>query len=274
MEIMSRENWTKWEPEPVPSFPLYSFEKIDTDYWYRFAEENPLLHVQIVLIYLIALYVLRNFYMKDRDPLEIRPILFVWNLSMGLFSLFACYRMSLELILVLSWDQGFYKSICVREGLHMSSMFWGILYVWSKVFFLADTFFLVLLKKRIHPFHIVHHTLAVIIPPQIMPFGEPVVRWFSTVNFFVHAICYPILALQAAKVKIPNVGLITMMLELLQMVFALGISFYTVMVKYNGGDCVRHPWSLQLCNYMYIGFLLFVIHLCYQKFSGSKQKEL
>ncbi|ODM88421.1 hypothetical protein Ocin01_18263 [Orchesella cincta] len=60
----------------------------------------------------------------------------------------------------------------MKKGLHMSSMFWGILYVWSKVFFLADTFFLVLLKKRIHPFHIVHHTLAVIIPPQIMPFGE------------------------------------------------------------------------------------------------------
>lgn len=55
-------------------------------------------------------------FMKNRPPFELKGPLIIWNLALGIFSLFGFIRSFPELVHVVRQPGGIYRSLCVKYG--------------------------------------------------------------------------------------------------------------------------------------------------------------
>lgn len=95
-----------------PKFLPYSFEVIDFVKWGHFMDSYWQLCIYVGLVYLVTIFGLKA-YMADRKPFDLRRELFLWNLSLGLFSMIGLSRTIPGFLSILTAEDGFYKSICV-----------------------------------------------------------------------------------------------------------------------------------------------------------------
>lgn len=135
-----------WEYENPPVFRSTWFEKVDDPGWKSFMRTHRNIPFYASIVYLVVIFGLKS-YMKNRQGLELRKPLIVWNWTLGIFSMVGFYRMSQELMYVLSLPNGFHKSVCIREGLNEPLAFWAVLFALSKFVELGDTVFIVLRKQ-------------------------------------------------------------------------------------------------------------------------------
>ncbi|CAL8122394.1 unnamed protein product [Orchesella dallaii] len=260
MEIISDSNWTRWnQPEFHPKFHQYWFERVDIDFWYDLSDTylSSLLTL-FITTYLGSIFYLHR-YMQNRQPFSLRIPLFLWNSTIGALSIMALYRISMELSYMLSLPDGFYRSICLREGLHMSSAFWAVCMIILKPLFMIDTMFLILRKKPVDAVHVIHHTLAILFGALMVKISEPMLRWLGIANMFVHAVDYPLLALRSIKIRVPKSRQIMAALEIIQMIFCLVCTAYTLIVRASGTYCVRHSKSVLVTYIVYFGLLILLI---------------
>ncbi|OXA47237.1 putative fatty acid elongation protein 3 [Folsomia candida] len=140
--------------------------------------------------------------MKTRKPFDLRKGLFAWNVALAVFSAFGFLRVFSELSDVLSGQNGFHRSICVRDMLNVSTGFWNLA---LSIFGSSGSF-------------------AV----QI----EPIIRYSSSFNLLVHTFMYIYFALSAIDYKPSRQSAMCLTtLQILQFVIVLGTYGYAIGVK-------------------------------------------
>ncbi|CAL8097229.1 unnamed protein product [Orchesella dallaii] len=146
----------------------------------------------------------------------------------------------------------------------------------SKSVELGDTVFIVLRKQPLRFLHWYHHVTVFIYTWVTYEDYEPSLRWFMTMNMFVHAVMYTYYALKAMKIRVSrNWAMLVTVLQLSQMVVGVYINVYSLWIKRNGMDCVRRNEVIQLALTMYASyFVLFAnfFYNSYLKHSSSLKK--
>ena len=100
--------------------------------------------------------------------------------------------------------------------------FWAFLFAWSKIAEFGDTFLIVLRKRPLTFLHVYHHCTVLFLCFYTGGDGAPTTRWFSTMNYFVHALMYTYYAIQILKlVRIPKA--LAMAITILQVILTISV---------------------------------------------------
>lgn len=129
-----------WELESPPQFLPYWFEDFDRKWWLKFSRECWWLSVSASAIYIALIFSIQAF-MRDRPAFKLKKALFVWNATLGIFSIFGFIRFIPEAVSVIT-NSGLHGSLCQREGLNMPLAYWSLLFTLSKYVELGDTVFI------------------------------------------------------------------------------------------------------------------------------------
>lgn len=102
-----------WVYDDSQTFESFQFERIDPFYWHKVIDDNWKLSYYAIFLYIITIFGLRE-YMRNRPAFELKGPLFVWNLSLGIFSVMGFARIAPGFIHTLSQPNGLYNSICLK----------------------------------------------------------------------------------------------------------------------------------------------------------------
>jgi len=127
----------------------------------------------------------------------------------------------------------------------------------SKMVELGDTAFIVLRKQPLIFLHWYHHITVLIYTWFTYEAYEPPLRYFMTMNMFVHALMYSYYALKSLKVKIPrNWAMMITCLQLSQMVVGVTINIYSLYVKAMNVPCALGWENINLALTMYASYFV------------------
>lgn len=112
-----------WELEEPPQFLPYWFEDFDRKWWLKFSRESWYLSVTASMVYIVLIFGIQAF-MKNRPALKLKKALFVWNATLGIFSIIGFIRFIPEAVSVVM-NSGIHGSLCRREGLNMPLAYWS-----------------------------------------------------------------------------------------------------------------------------------------------------
>lgn len=150
-----------WEMENPSTYHYFYFEAINSGWWVQYMKDHWYLAIYASLAYLIGIFGLKH-YMRHRPAFTLKVPLFLWNLSLGIFSIFGFCRYLPAFLTMFRKPDGFYKSICVRSELTIPFAFWSILFVFSKLVELGDTMFLILRKRPVIFLQWYHHLATMV----------------------------------------------------------------------------------------------------------------
>ncbi|ODN05585.1 putative fatty acid elongation protein 3 [Orchesella cincta] len=273
---LSQWSHVPWEYENPPVFTSSWWEKVDDPGWKTYMRLHKNIPFYAAIVYLVVIFGLKA-YLKNRPAFELRKPLVVWNWTLGIFSMIGFYRMSQELVHVLSLPNGFHKSVCVREGLNEPLAFWAVLFALSKFVELGDTLFIVLRKQPLLFIQWYHHCITMCFVWHIYPYSEPIQRYYGVMNFFVHSIMYPYFALRAMKIRVPRrLAMALTSLQLVQMVIGVLVNMYSIYVlSVRHEFCARDSYTIKWSIGVYSSFvLLFADFLINRYFPKNKPKSL
>lgn len=244
----------------VPSASAYDFPFI-RDAWFWL----PI----IVPLYLVLVFG-GPLFMKNREALECKPILALWNLSLSLLSVVMFYstftRVGAET--VNAGSDWLYYLITLPEpydarvwnGPHM---FWMWVFGLSKVFELFDTALLVVRKRKVGLLHWYHHTTVLVFTWFCMNVVASPGFVFGIMNAFVHSIMYFYYFLTSLGYR-PWWGNAVTLIQLSQMAVGVGVSvLWTYFYLFTERECPLkvpvHAWVVTTCVAIYGSyFLLFL----------------
>lgn len=168
--------------------------------------------------------------MESKIKFELRPPLFLWNLTLCIFSVIGAY-MTAPIHFNNLYTNGVKASICDTHIQHGSSGIWSLLFILSKAPELLDTFFIVLRKQKLIFLHWYHHITVFIYCWYNYCLLIRSGQWFIVMNYCVHSVMYGYYALRVTRaVKLPIwVNMFITLLQLLQMVVGVAINIYVYM---------------------------------------------
>lgn len=94
------------------SHEAFTWERFDFPAWRRWMQQNFSVAVVLAVIYLVLVFSGKR-WMANKQPLELRSCLVVWNITFTVFSCLAFWRTFPDLWAVL-WVDGWHKSVCSR----------------------------------------------------------------------------------------------------------------------------------------------------------------
>lgn len=107
-------DYTNVHTEDPPKFLPYSFEIYDWKAWGVYGTKNWHFPLVMGVAYLAVIFGLEK-YMRNRPAFKLKWPLFLWNVSLGIFSIIGFIRTAPEFFSILAdADKGFYKGICFR----------------------------------------------------------------------------------------------------------------------------------------------------------------
>jgi len=261
-----------WPFEQPPHFHGYWFEHFNDEEWKEYMSDHWKLPFYVCAGYLLLIFSIQSL-MRKRAAFKLQKALAFWNLSLGLFSMMGLYRVGSELLYVLLAPNGFYRSICVREKLNEPAAFFCLLFALSKFVELGDTIFIVLRKQPLIFLQWYHHCTSMILAWQVIPYSEPICRWYGVMNYGVHSIMYPYFALKALKVQIPKkISMTITILQLAQMIIGVGVNLYSLYVLGTEAGCAREPYSIKLIGTVYGSFMVLFADFLYKSYFGKSKK--
>jgi len=144
-----------------------------------------------VMAYLALVFGGQQF-MKERKPLNLKPLFIVWNFLLATFSIVGAI---VTVPSLLHWFQkeGLRYTVCTDSSewwTHGAVGAWMMLFCLSKVPELVDTAFLVFQKKPVIFLHWYHHTTVMLYCWFSFTQFIGVGIWFAAMNYFVHSIMY------------------------------------------------------------------------------------
>jgi elongation of very long chain fatty acids protein 6 len=149
-----------------------------------------------VPFYAVGLYVFLVFagqsYMKDRQPVNLKPLFIAWNFILAAFSILGARAMIPYFLAALS-REGYRHTICEPAGTWWNKGApgaWMALFALSKIPELMDTVFLVFQKKPVIFLHWYHHTTVMLYCWLAYMTVNPMGIWFASMNFAVHSVMY------------------------------------------------------------------------------------
>ena len=253
----------------------YAFEEnYDVDYWMKWMDDNwKFYSFTLIVGYLILVFLGRQ-WMSSRAAYNLRGALFLWNVALGVFSIFATYRETPVMINSLKYD-GWHTSICSSK--YYQPQFrgvWGLIFTLSKIPELGDTLFIVLRKQKLMFLHWYHHSSVILF--VFFEYGgmASLAFWFSFMNFPVHSLMYPYYAMRAAGVRPPKwVPMCVTTAQIVQMVMGTYIVCYALVVKQMGGVCDITDARLAYAALMYISYGVLFAHFFYNTYLKPRPKR-
>lgn len=109
----SWEEYMIWNYTEPPTISPFWFEKCDLKSRIEWCIKYWTICLWSTAIYLFLIFA-GQIWMKDREPYKLRGLLTIWNLGLATFSTAAFIRTIPELIWILSQENGFHRSVCVR----------------------------------------------------------------------------------------------------------------------------------------------------------------
>jgi len=258
----------------------FEWEHINLTKCRRWMADNWTLSVFASAVYIILIFAGQS-WMKNRPAFQLRKLLVAWNIGLAIFSIIGFIRTVPELVHI-NGNFGFHFSICIREHHNTATAFWGWMMAWSKLVELGDTAFIVLRKQPLIFLHWYHHITVLIYTWATYGPYDPPLRYFMTINLFVHGIMYSYYALRAMQIKIPrNWAMLITTLQLSQMVVGVTINVYSLWLK--GSDSVDRFKGSYTCDRdydgiyaalsMYASYFLLFTHFFYRAYLANAKSS-
>lgn len=112
------------------------------------------------------------------------------------------------------------------------------MFIISKAPELVDTVFVVLRKQKLIFLHWYHHATVLIFTWYCYADESSTGRWYSNMNYLVHAIMYSYYALRALGVRIPRqLAMSITISQIAQMIMGTFVTFYAYYAKVSGQSC-------------------------------------
>ena len=254
--------WTKiWINFPGISYiPLVTdmenwlIDNHDFDIIHRIKQDKWHYSVYMSIIYIILILILKQRMNVRGQPYNLRKLLILWNSFLAVFSILGVIRCLPEFYHI--WTtKGFTATFCESdyyEDLRLN--WWYLLFVWSKVFELIDTLFIVLRKGKTTNLHLIHHILTLCYSWYVFADIPATARWMVNMNFIAHSLMYTYYSLKALRLSIPLfISISITSIQILQMVFGIYINYKVIEFKKFGVLC-DNSLSVGI-----LGFLLYII---------------
>jgi elongation of very long chain fatty acids protein 6 len=217
-----------------------NYEKnFDSQESVKFANDYIKLPFLIVTIYLILIKQGIK-YMEYKTPFNLKKLLFLWNGLLCIFSFIGSIKTTPDLLNQLIYTD-FKNTICkpCREGWgNGTTGFWVMLFVYSKIPELFDTYFIVCRKRPLLFLHWYHHVTVLLYCWHSYSTEASQALYFVTMNYTVHSIMYGYYCLMILKMKPVwlNPAFITMC-QISQMIVGIFIQLSSLYLYYSDGRC-------------------------------------
>lgn len=249
---------------------MFDFEKnFDADAFLSWMSVNWTGSFWYAAIYVALLFAGQR-YMKNRPRFELRWALALWSGFLAIFSICGAARTLPELIHVI-WHHGFVYSVCNPSYFYGPTAFWAYLFVISKVYELGDTFFIVLRKQPLILLHWYHHITVMIYVWYSYTDHTAPGRWFTAMNYLVHAFMYSYYTLRALQFRLPKyISVFITSMQITQMVMGLVVNFSSYHYKSQGIYCQQSYENMRYSLIMYCSYFVLFGYFFYTSYIQPK----
>ncbi|XP_023212719.1 putative fatty acid elongation protein 4 [Centruroides sculpturatus] len=187
------------------------------------------------IIYLTTIMILQH-HMKGRPPYNLKVAFTIWNGLLAIYSICSTLR-GIPVLYEAFKRLTFYDIVCdisLTENTP-AILFWITTFVFSKVWELGDTIFIILNKRNLMFLHCYHHVMAIMLT-WYASFEESCFLLTSVyINTFVHSLMYSYFTLKCMKIKISSiVAMLITAVQVIQMVFAILLICWIYWLLANG----------------------------------------
>lgn len=143
--------------------------------------------VVAVSAYLLAIHVGQSM-MRERKAFGVKHVLFLWNLTLAVFSMIGTVRLFDHLYHQIS-ESSFKDSVCINNTDNVVAL-WVYLFTMSKFIELGDTLFLVIRQRDVMFLHWYHHITVLLYTWFAFTHNAATGKYFIIMNYFVHSLMY------------------------------------------------------------------------------------
>ena len=235
--------------------------------------------VYVCVIYVVSIFGIQR-WMRNREKYDLRRPLFMWSLSLSLFSMLGFYNASL-IHLRFAWEEGWEKSICAPVIIKGRVGLWSFLFCFSKLPELCDTYFIVLRKQKLIFLHWYHHVTVFLYGSYYYARLIHPTQWSVTMNYLVHFIMYFYYAVRASGRYRPPlwVNIFITTLQMLQMIVGVMVNVYIYwnMVAdeswYCDGMVETTSFYVGCALAMYFSYFILFVHFFYTTYFRKQDRS-
>lgn len=240
-----------------------------------FARDHSILPFAICAGYLIFCFG-GQYIMKDRKRFDLRYPLAYWNLLLSVFSFMGMLRTVPHLVHNLT-HLSFEDTICLPADQSFGSGangFWVMLFIYSKVPELFDTFFIVMRKRPLIFLHWYHHVTVLLFCWHSIATESSSGLYFVAMNYTVHAIMYGYYFLMALRITPPIPAWTITVAQISQMFVGTFICLSSYFLMKSGTNCAVKMDNVIAGGVMYFSYFLLFMHFALQRYVfTSKDKS-
>ncbi|KAF7493473.1 Elongation of very long chain fatty acids protein 6 [Sarcoptes scabiei] len=250
---------TEWSQFPGIPFAFEFESNFNRDRNREWMFNNWYIAIYLSLLYILIIFSGRHL-MEKRPPFSLRIPMALWNLTLAIFSICGTIRCLPEFIHILA-TEGLQQSFCSSSyyrDVRLTLWYW--LFVWSKVYELGDTIFIILRKQKLIFLHWIHHVLTLTYAFFVIGEAPGTARWMVSMNFTIHAAMYSYYFLKSLQFRISRTIAMTITIsQITQMIFGLYINYKAYFIR-NSGESCDTSFSASICGLLIylIFFLLFI----------------
>ena len=151
-------------------------------------------------------------WMNNRQPIPIKPIIFIWNVLIAVFSFYGAKNTLIR---------------NCRTDWSEDTSFWVSAYIWSKVPEMLDTLWLILRKKNVIFLHSWHHVSVAMLMWHVGAYNpnDNLAVICMGLNYSVHTIMYAYYALSSLGIRPPYPQAVTL-IQISQFVLGLTVPLW------------------------------------------------
>ncbi|XP_023229012.1 putative fatty acid elongation protein 4 [Centruroides sculpturatus] len=238
-----------------PDFVRYFFG----NYWHY--------SIYISIIYLMTIKILQH-HMNDRPPYNFKRAFTIWNGLLAIYSICTIIR-GIPVLYEAFKQLTFYEIICDKNLTENTPaiLFWTVIFVFSKVWELGDTIFIILNKRNLMFLHCYHHVMTVILTWYAVFRESSYLTTVIYVNTFVHSLMYSYFTLKCMEIKIfPIVAMLITVIQITQMVYAFLLTSWIYWLLINGHPCDTPLDVLKFCFLLFMSYLYLFTDLFHKSY--------
>jgi stearoyl-CoA desaturase (delta-9 desaturase) len=277
-DLLHRLKWEFFHKFPMGEVAPHRLARFDLVAWSDFTEHIWWLPLTCLCFY-CSMLIFRGSVNKCFGICRPKWLIALWNSWLSIFSLIG----AIVTIRTLLYGphglltEGWYPSICgdAQYGFGYTGLF-VFLFIYSKIFELFDTYWMVIGARKVICLHWYHHVTVLLYCWHAYSVRTSIGLWFIAMNYLVHAVMYFYFFLSQVRGYCFTVmnrykGLITI-LQISQMFVGMGVC--TLGLAFYSSGCKCNRMNALFGILMYTTYFVLFIHLfCKQQCKRKKRKE-
>ena len=239
---------------------VFDYERTFNYYEKRnFLKENLQIPILVNVLYVFTVFSLRRI-MQWRQPLDLRKVLILWNVSLAAFSIVGSVRVTPFIVSFIS-KHGFADSCCVEPVVNGVYGFWVWLFILSKLAELGDTLFVVLRKQKLLFLHWFHHSTVLLFVWISNSEEFSIGGYFMVMNYSIHSFMYSYYVLKALGYQMSRYCAMAITAsQLIQMVVGLLVTLYAFNEKLSERSCATSDLTIHISLVLYGVYLILFLN--------------